>query len=93
MDGNAERLSNAAGICLVIDGWKNVRRESLINVMACIPDPIFLKSVQTETARQTKEYIFSLVDEQIIKLGNYIQPSNDLIFCIIYLKVRKESLL
>lgn len=44
---NASKLQIAIsyGVTLVIDGWSNMRRESIINIVICSPQPVCYKSI------------------------------------------------
>ena len=70
---NENKLKNADVITLVLDGWTNVRNESIVNVIACIPQPIFLKSLPTGANRHTAENMFKLIEPTIDELGKPLE--------------------
>ena len=43
-------ICKADYISIVIDGWTNVRKDSIINIIAMTLSPIFLKSIDTKGA-------------------------------------------
>jgi len=40
------RLSECESVTIEIDGWENIRHFSVLNIMLCIPESIFYKSVE-----------------------------------------------
>lgn len=54
---------------IVIDGWTNIRRDAIINIIAINPSPIFLKSVDTKGIKKDANYMFALVDQVIQELN------------------------
>ena len=56
-------------ISLVIDGWTNIRKDAIINIVAMTPAPLFVKSIDTKGETKDADYMFSLLDQIIKKLG------------------------
>jgi hypothetical protein len=52
-----------------MDGWSNIKRNSIINIVVCTPKPFFIKGYETGSERQTDLKLTDIMDEQIIKLG------------------------
>ncbi|MCO5608691.1 hypothetical protein L7F22_062905 [Adiantum nelumboides] len=58
------------GCSIVCDGWSDVRRRPIINVMATsIYGSVFLKAVDTSGEVKTGEYIFGLLKDVIMDIG------------------------
>jgi hypothetical protein len=53
----------ATCVPLLSDGWTNIRGDSIISLIVCIPQPNFYKSVDTKGQRHTAEYISNLVEK------------------------------
>ena len=53
-------------IALVVDSWRNVNRDNIINVIAHCPRPVFIKSIISIDNRKTKQY-YSIKTEEIIE--------------------------
>lgn len=58
-------LEKSDYISLIIDGWTNVRRDAIINIVAMTPKPVFLKSIDTEGASKTADYMFEALEKVI----------------------------
>ena len=56
-------------ISIVIDGWSNVRKNAIINVVAMTPEPVFLESIDTKGAKKNVKHMFNIVEKAITKLG------------------------
>jgi hypothetical protein len=52
-----------------MDGWSNIKRNSIINIVVCTPKPYFIKGYETGSERHTALKLTNIMDEQIIKLG------------------------
>ncbi|RWS19455.1 uncharacterized protein B4U80_14426 [Leptotrombidium deliense] len=61
----------AENIALFIDGWTNVRRESIVNIMGCCLKPYYIKSIPTNEEPHTAEYMAKLIENEIQKYEKY----------------------
>ena len=55
-------------ISLVVDGWTNVRKDAIINIIAMTPSPVFLKSIDTKGATKDVKFMFNLLKPIIEEL-------------------------
>lgn len=55
---------------LAIDGWTNIRNESILNVMLYAPKPYFYKFITTDDFSHTADYLFTKVSEILDEVGN-----------------------
>lgn len=77
LDETYQRVSDAAikhieksnYVTLVIDGWTNVNKDAIINVVAMTPAPVFLKSIDTKGVCKNVEYMYGIVEEAIQNIG------------------------
>ncbi|CAG8672940.1 6459_t:CDS:2, partial [Ambispora gerdemannii] len=53
-----EMLENANNITLISDGWSNIRGESVLNFILCLPQPIFYDAHYTGAESHTAEFIY-----------------------------------
>ncbi len=65
-----EVLTSSDCLTIVIDGWSNVRRNSIINIVICTPKPYFFKSIDSKEGRHTAFYLSKIVEDIIISLGS-----------------------
>ena len=65
-DIDKKAINKSLGLILQMDGWWNIRKHSIINVVVCTPKPYFIKSYNTETESHTAEYLMKIVEEQIL---------------------------
>jgi hypothetical protein len=56
-------------VTLVSDGWSNIRGEGIINFIACTPQPVFFKSIDTKDNRHTGAYIADQLKAVIEEIG------------------------
>ena len=56
-------------VSLVIDGWTNIRRDAVINIVLMTPTPIFYESIDTQGATKDADYMFDILKPIIIQLG------------------------
>lgn len=52
-----EALTNSETLHLQLDGWSNIRNESIVNFIIITPKPIYVKSLKNKTNRHTAEYL------------------------------------
>ena len=64
-----EAIEQAVGVTIVIDGWSNVRKDDIVNIILCTPKPFFYSSTNTEDNRKTAAYLKTLIDPIIAKYG------------------------
>lgn len=62
-------IAKSPGVTLVIDGWSNIRHDSIVNFVICTPQPIFYKSVNTGSNRHTADYLFRISKEVVEEIG------------------------
>jgi hypothetical protein len=64
-------LGNNEHLTLVSDGWTNIRKENLVNIVVKAPNhsPIFYKSINTSGNPQTVAAVSSAIEEVIIEIG------------------------
>lgn len=48
-----KKIEKASCITVTSDGWTDVNGVGLINIIACTPEPIFYKAIDTECERHT----------------------------------------
>lgn len=61
-------LEQTNHMSLVIDTWKNIRKDTVISIVAMTPAPILVKSIDTKGEKDVDD-IFPVLDEIIKKLG------------------------
>ena len=64
-----ETTDNSDCLCIISDGWSNIRNEGLINFLLTTPLPVFLKSVDTNTNKHTGAYIRDQIKSVIKESG------------------------
>uniref|UniRef100_A0A914D7Z1 DUF659 domain-containing protein n=1 Tax=Acrobeloides nanus TaxID=290746 RepID=A0A914D7Z1_9BILA len=64
-----ERVQNAEFISISADGWSDVCSNSIINVIAHVPEPFLIISIDTENNRHTAEYIAEILSQEIERVG------------------------
>lgn len=62
-------LERADCVSLIIDGWTNVRKDAIINIVALTPQSVFIKSIDTKGAVKNADYMFKILDEIIFNIG------------------------
>lgn len=67
----AEKLRGASVLHLAIDGWSNLRNESILNIILYGPEPYFHKFIEPKTNRHSAEYLC----EEISKVFEELTPS------------------
>lgn len=65
----SEELQSASYLHLQCDGWSNLRVEGIINFVISKPQPVFIKSLNTETNRHTSQYIASEIENVMKTYG------------------------
>ena len=70
VEGRVEqRVATAPCLALQMDGWSNIRRQSIVNVVLNTPEPSFFETIATGADRHTGENIAQLIISVIIKVG------------------------
>ena len=64
-----EAIEEAIGVTIVIDGWSNVRRDDIVNIILCTPKPYFHSSINTGDNSKTAVYLKTIIDPIILKYG------------------------
>ncbi|XP_063378654.1 uncharacterized protein LOC134674740 [Cydia fagiglandana] len=65
------KINQASVIHLSIDGWSNLRKESILNVILYAPKPYFYKFIETKEQRHTAEYLC----EEVTNIIEEFHPS------------------
>lgn len=63
-----DHINQSDYVSLVIDGATNVNRDSIINIVAMTPSPVFLESIDTKGATKDANYMCHLLVPIIEKL-------------------------
>ncbi|CAG9792169.1 unnamed protein product [Diatraea saccharalis] len=66
-----ERINSATVLHLAIDGWSNLRNDSIMNIIIYTPKPFFYKFIDTKTNRHTAEYVCDKVSEVLEEIGSH----------------------
>lgn len=64
-----EELNSSDSITLIMDGWKNVNSDPIINIVACIPKPMFIRSIMTGSDSHTAENMKELIHPVMENIG------------------------
>ena len=56
-------------VSIVLDGWTNVRKDAIINIVAMTPTPVFVKSVDTKGETKDANYMYQLLVQVIEDIG------------------------
>ena len=64
--------SPAGSFTITCDGWKNIKRDPVVNIMNATPTPIFYKVVETGDNSHTGEYMSAIIKEGIIAVGGMV---------------------
>jgi hypothetical protein len=68
------------GCTIISDGWSDMSHRPLINVLVCCPKGVlFFKVVDASGNKKTSEYIFKILEEAILEVGeqNVVQVVTD----------------
>lgn len=52
-----QAIEESVGVTIVIDGWSNVRRDDIVNIILCTPKPFFYSSTNTKDKSKTAVYL------------------------------------
>lgn len=63
-------INEALVLHLAIDGWSNLRNESIMNIIVFTPKPFFYTFIDTKTHRHTADYVCETVSEILEQLGS-----------------------
>lgn len=63
------KIKEAAALGLISDGWTNTSNDGILNFIITCPKPIFYKSIDRGTNRETAEYIAGQWANVIIEIG------------------------
>lgn len=63
-------VKNSNVLHLQLDGWSNIRNESIINFVVTQPKPLFVDFVATEDKRHTGEYMATKITEVVERYGS-----------------------
>ena len=65
--------SKPAGLLYITrDGWTNIKKDDVVNIMIDTPTPIFYKAVETGYKSDTGEYKADNIKEGIIAVGGMV---------------------
>lgn len=62
-------IDQSDSICLISDGWSNIRGDSVINFILTTPKPIFYKSIVASNESHTGAFIGSKLCDVIAEIG------------------------
>lgn len=68
-DKVSEKVASADTLALTCDGWSNCRNESIVNFVVTTPEPLFYKSMSTETNRHTGKYMAEVMRSVLDEIG------------------------
>lgn len=51
------------------DGWSNVKRDSIVNIVLTMPEPLFYKSISCGPERHTAEYTAKILSDCLEEIG------------------------
>ncbi|KAF4531153.1 hypothetical protein B566_EDAN017172 [Ephemera danica] len=63
------KIAEAQTVGLQMDGWENVKRTSILHVVATTPEPVLLESIASGVSRHTGEYMAEKLSEIIESIG------------------------
>ena len=58
-------LDESPALTLVLDAWTNVRSNGVVNMMICTPEPVFLKSLETEDRHHNADFFTEVISNII----------------------------
>lgn len=64
-----EKIKSAKTVGIQIDGWSNIRNESIINVLITTPEPVLYKLLDTRAARHEATFMCNIISEVIDEIG------------------------
>uniref|UniRef100_A0A914D6N0 DUF659 domain-containing protein n=1 Tax=Acrobeloides nanus TaxID=290746 RepID=A0A914D6N0_9BILA len=64
-----EAVNQAPFVALSVDGWTDVRKEAIVNVMVHTPQPFLFKSYDTGNNAHTAPYMANLLKQVIDEIG------------------------
>ena len=64
--------SPAGSFTITFDGWTNIKKDPVVNIMIATPTPIFYKVVETGDNSHTGEYVAAIIKEGIIVVGGMV---------------------
>lgn len=62
-------VEKSSYITLIIDGWTNVNKDAIINIVAMTPQPVFIRSIDTKGVCKDADYMFNLLAAVIDDIG------------------------
>ncbi|XP_047984673.1 uncharacterized protein LOC125225144 [Leguminivora glycinivorella] len=65
-----EKIEEANVLHLAADGWTNVRKDSIINIIIYTPKPYFHSSIETRNNRHTAEYLSEKIGQTMNEIGS-----------------------
>lgn len=63
-------VKNSNALHLQLDGWSNIRNESIINFIVTQPKPLFVDFIATEEKSHTGEFMAQKITEVVEKYGS-----------------------
>lgn len=64
-----EKIQQAKILHIAVDGWSNLRNDSIINIIIFATKPYFYKFLETKNNRHTAEYLAEEISKVIKELG------------------------
>lgn len=67
-----KKLSESSNLHFQCDGWSNCRNESIINCIISVPDPLFVKFIETKENSHDATYLCN----QMAEVMESMEPKN-----------------
>lgn len=64
------KINESISLSLLSDGWTNIKGEGVINFIICTPRPVFYKSINPGTERETGQFICDKLSEIVEEIGS-----------------------
>ncbi|XP_052130461.1 uncharacterized protein LOC113212587 [Frankliniella occidentalis] len=65
-----EKIEEATSVCILTDGWSNIRGENVVNFVVTTPEPVFIEAVEPGEDRETGKWIFDAIEKVIKKFDS-----------------------
>ncbi|XP_063629642.1 uncharacterized protein LOC134801044 [Cydia splendana] len=65
-----EKIEDANDLHIAADGWTNIRKDSILNIIIYTPKPYFHSSIDTQNNRHTAEYLSEKISQTMNEIGS-----------------------
>jgi hypothetical protein len=65
-----EKIEDANVLHIAADGWTNIRKDSILNIIIYTPKPYFHSSIDTQDNRHTAEYLSEKISQTMNEIGS-----------------------